>query len=54
MIFHLPHECKYGILDTDIPTRVIKELGEDTFYQGTLDMVKTPDGNAYAAVPFDG
>ncbi|OGO39724.1 MAG: hypothetical protein A2Z04_08380 [Chloroflexi bacterium RBG_16_57_9] len=43
-----------GILDTDIPTKAIKDLGENTFYEGTLRMVRTPDGKAYGAVPFDG
>ena len=43
-----------GILDTDIPTKVIKDLGESTFYDSPLNMVKTSDGKAYAAVPFDG
>lgn len=42
-----------GIIDVDAATRVIKELGEDTFYKGVLDLVRTPDGK-YAAVPFDG
>lgn len=42
------------ILDTAIPTQVIKDLGEATFYESPLNMVKTPDGQAYAAVPFDG
>jgi len=42
-----------GILDVDAATRVIKELGEDTFHKGVLDLVRTPDGK-YAAVPFDG
>ncbi|MEW5813902.1 MAG: ABC transporter substrate-binding protein [Spirochaetota bacterium] len=42
-----------GILDVDAATQVIKELGEDTFHKGVLDLVRTPDGK-YAAVPFDG
>jgi multiple sugar transport system substrate-binding protein len=42
-----------GILDVDAATKVIKELGEDTFHKGVLDLVRTPDGK-YAAVPFDG
>lgn len=42
------------ILDTDIPTKVINDLGADTFFPGTLNMVKTPDGKGYAAVPYDG
>lgn len=42
-----------GILDVEAATRVIKELGEDSFHKGVLDLVRTPDGK-YAAVPFDG
>jgi multiple sugar transport system substrate-binding protein len=42
-----------GILDVDTATSVIKELGEDSFQQGALDLVRIPDGR-YAAVPFDG
>jgi multiple sugar transport system substrate-binding protein len=42
-----------GLLDVDAATKVIKDLGEDTFYKGVLDLVKTEDGK-YAAVPFDG
>ena len=42
-----------GILDVDAATKVVKELGEDTFHKGVLDLVRTSDGK-YAAVPFDG
>jgi multiple sugar transport system substrate-binding protein len=42
-----------GILDVDAATKVIKDLGEDTFPKGVLDLVRTADGK-YAAVPFDG
>jgi multiple sugar transport system substrate-binding protein len=42
-----------GILDVDAATRVIKELGENTFYTGVLNLVRTSDGR-YAGVPFDG
>ncbi len=41
-----------GILDVDAATKAIKELGENTFHRGVLDLVRT--GDRYAAVPFDG
>ncbi len=41
------------IIDVDAATRVVKELGEDTFYSGVRDLVRASDGR-YAAVPFDG
>ncbi len=42
-----------GILDVDAATRVVKELGENTFHKGVLNLVSTGAGK-YAAVPFDG
>ena len=42
-----------GILDPDAATTVIRELGEDTFFAGPLDLLRTRDGR-YAAVPVDG
>ncbi len=41
-----------GILDVDAATKTIKELGENTFHKGVLELVRT--GDKYAAVPFDG
>lgn len=41
-----------GILDSEVATEVIEDLGEDTFALGPLDMVSTDDG--YASVPVDG
>ncbi len=43
-----------GILDTDAATRVITDLGEDTFFEGPLNWVTDPATGNYAAVPFDG
>jgi multiple sugar transport system substrate-binding protein len=41
-----------GILDVDAASATIDALGQDTFAQGLLDLVETPNG--YAAVPSDG
>jgi len=43
-----------GILDADAATRVITELGEDTFFEGPLNWVTDPATGKYGAVPFDG
>jgi multiple sugar transport system substrate-binding protein len=42
-----------GILDVAAATKTIKGLGETTFYEGVLKLIRTQDG-AYAAVPYDG
>ncbi len=41
-----------GILDAELATEVIEDLGEDTFASGALGMAATDDG--YASVPVDG
>jgi multiple sugar transport system substrate-binding protein len=41
-----------GILDVDAASATVDALGADTFAQGLLDLVETPNG--YAAVPSDG
>ncbi len=41
-----------GILDAQAATRVIEELGQDTFSSGALNLVQVSEG--YAAVPSDG
>ncbi|NQT94643.1 MAG: carbohydrate ABC transporter substrate-binding protein [Lentisphaerae bacterium] len=42
-----------GILDPDAASTVIRELGEETFFSGPLDLLRRKDGR-YAAVPVDG
>ncbi len=41
-----------GILDVEAAAQVINDLGADSFFDGPLGWVTTPDG--WAAVPFDG
>ncbi len=42
-----------GLLDAGAATDLIRELGEDGFYPGPLNLCRTPDGSGYAAVPLD-
>lgn len=42
-----------GLLDPAYATQVIEGLGVDTFNQGALNLVTTPDGQ-YGAIPSDG
>ena len=42
-----------GLLDAGAATELIQELGEEGFYPGPLNLCRTPDGSAYAAVPLD-
>ncbi|WP_343563510.1 ABC transporter substrate-binding protein [Kiloniella sp. b19] len=41
-----------GILDSELATEVVDELGAESFAQGALSMASVPDG--YASVPVDG
>ncbi|GAB4255871.1 ABC transporter substrate-binding protein [Deferrisoma sp.] len=53
----LPQVVQYdraGLLDRDAATRLIRELGEEGFYPGPLDLVRSGEGAGYAAVPVDG
>lgn len=43
-----------GLLDAEFATRVIESLGVDTFTNGSLSLVETPEGGMYAAIPSDG
>ncbi len=42
-----------GVLDVKANTDVINDMGEDSFYQGALDIMKNPEGE-YNAVPLYG
>ncbi len=41
-------------IDTDACDSVIKEKGEDAFFDGALDVIKTEDGKDYVGVPVSG
>ena len=43
-----------GILDPNVATDIIEELGENTWGAGTLKLFKSPTGGEYVAVPTDG
>ncbi len=45
--------AKEGILDPEVATEVVEELGKDTFAAGALKMAEVEPGK-YAAVPCDG
>jgi len=45
--------AEQGILDPSAASRVVAELGEDTFFAGPLRLLRMNDGR-YAAVPIDG
>ncbi len=42
-----------GLLDAEAATGLVRELGEEGFYPGPLNLCRTPDGSGYAAVPLD-
>jgi multiple sugar transport system substrate-binding protein len=43
---------KEGILDTAAATEVLRDLGRDTFWNTSMNLIRVPSG--YAAVPVDG
>lgn len=42
---------KEQLLDRDAIAEAIKAVGEDTFYDGILRVVRTEDGTAWTGVP---
>ncbi|EGT3571584.1 carbohydrate ABC transporter substrate-binding protein [Citrobacter amalonaticus] len=42
---------KEQLIDRDAVGKVIQTVGEDTFYEGVLRIVRTEDGNAWTGVP---
>lgn len=43
-----------GLLDMEASTDVIKSIGKNRFYQGTLDILQSPTRGLYYAVPYHG
>lgn len=43
-----------GVLDIQGATSMVHKLGKDRFYQGALNMVKTPEADRYYGLPFHG
>ncbi len=45
---------KQKLLDTKTASKIIEELGEHTFFEAPLELLRLPDQKGYAAVPVDG
>ena len=46
--------ARKGCIGTEVPSRFIRQIGEDRFYRGALGQLELPGGGAWYGVPFHG